>query len=118
MHRINLLKARLNGEDLERIAVAAHGGVSSSAGQSAEGAKTFMQLYSYRLLWEDNMETLKKETAYLEGLLGEAMDKAQNLTVDCAVDQFQLPRGGSHAQGLLGAVSMRPRTSGWNPHSR
>jgi type VI secretion system protein ImpL len=78
VHRINLLKARLNGEDLSAL-MSRPMVVLSSAGQSPEGAKTFMQLYSYRLLWEDNVENLKKENAYLEGLLGQAMDKTQNL---------------------------------------
>ena len=78
VHRINLLKARLNGQDLgpllSRPMVAL-----SSAGQSRQGAKRFMDLYSYRLLWEEDGENLKKESDYLEGLLTEAMDKAQNL---------------------------------------
>ncbi len=78
VHRINLLKARLNGEDLSALTGRPIVALTS-AGQSAQGAKTFMQLYSYRLLWEEDVETLKKENAYLEGLLAQAMDKAQNL---------------------------------------
>ncbi len=78
MHRINLLKARLNGEDLSALTGRPIVALTST-GQSAQGAKTFMQLYSYRLLWEEDVETLKKENAYLEGLLAQAIDKAQNL---------------------------------------
>lgn len=77
VHRINLLKARLNGDDLSAL-MARPMVVLTSTGQSAQSAKTFMQLYSFRLMWEDNVENLKKENAYLEDLLTQAMDKAQN----------------------------------------
>jgi len=78
VHRINLLKARIDDQDLTPL-LSRPMVVFTSAGQSKEGAKQFMQLYSYRLLWEDNIDVLKKENTYLEGLLGQAMDKAQNL---------------------------------------
>ena len=77
VHRINLLKARMKDEDLSTL-MARPMVVLSSTGQGPQGAKMFMELYSYRLLWEENEDTLKKESAYLEGMLTEAIDKAQN----------------------------------------
>jgi type VI secretion system protein ImpL len=78
VHRINLLKARLNSQDMGPL-MSRPMVVLSSTSQGQEEAKRFMELYSYRLLWEENEDTLKKESAYLEGMLTEAIDKAQNL---------------------------------------
>jgi type VI secretion system protein ImpL len=77
VHRINLLKARISGEDLTGL-LARPMVVLSSSGQGREGAKKFMDLYSYRLIWEDNNDTLKKESSTLETLLSEAIVKTSN----------------------------------------
>src|SRR5208337_91402 len=47
-------------------------------GQSPEGARRFMALYSHRLQWEESEETLKKEQALLEALLSESIAKSSN----------------------------------------
>jgi type VI secretion system protein ImpL len=78
VQRINLLKGRLSGEDLIPL-LARPRPVLTSAGQTPEGAKLFMDLYSSRLIWEDSDDNLKKESAYLQTLLAEAVAKTPNL---------------------------------------
>ncbi|HVN72011.1 MAG TPA: type VI secretion protein IcmF/TssM N-terminal domain-containing protein [Desulfomonilia bacterium] len=77
VHRINLLKARLNDEDLSGL-LSRPMVVLSSSGLDREGAKRFMDLYSYRLMWEEDSGTLRKESADLEAMLADALAKAPN----------------------------------------
>jgi type VI secretion system protein ImpL len=77
INRINLLKARLSGEDMAPL-LKRPAAVLTSTGQTPEGAKMFMVLYSHRLLWEEDDEVLKKEAASLEALLAEAIAKSSN----------------------------------------
>jgi len=103
VHRINLLKARIAGEDL-KDQMARPMVVLSSTGQSAEGAKTFMQLYSHRLMWEEDTGNLKKEDAYLEDLLTQAMDKAQNLQWIVSWINSGTPDAGVTLKGFWGGA--------------
>ena len=72
--RINLLKARLSGEDLEKILAQPRVFIGLS-GLSQEGSKVFMELYACRLRWDKDEVSLQKESVYLQGLLTEAVGK-------------------------------------------
>lgn len=77
VRRINLLNARLDGEDMTSL-LARPRVVLASAGQSPDAAKRLMDLYSIRLIWEENEDTLKKESSYLQALLTEAIGKSSS----------------------------------------
>lgn len=78
IYRLNLLKARINGDDLEK-ALAGPRAPLTLAGQDRQGAKVFMELYAYRLRWDEDRPGLQKEAAGLEGLLREAVGKGGTL---------------------------------------
>ncbi len=77
VRRINLLKARLDGEDMGAL-LARPRVVLASAGHSAESARDLMGLYSSRLIWEENEDTLKKESANLQTLLADAVARTSD----------------------------------------
>jgi len=79
VYRINLLKTRIRNDDLEK-ALAGPQAPLALAGQDSQGAKAFMDLYAYRLRWDEDRPGLEREAAYLEGLLNEAVGKGGTLT--------------------------------------
>ncbi|MEN6475680.1 MAG: type VI secretion protein IcmF/TssM N-terminal domain-containing protein [Syntrophaceae bacterium] len=79
IYRLNLLKARLGDEDLEK-ALAQPRATLALAGQDRQDATLFTDLYAYRLRWDEDRPGLEKEAAQLERLLSEALAKGGDLT--------------------------------------
>lgn len=77
VRRIDLLKARLHNEDLTGL-LGRPMAMFTSSGQTQEGARMFMDLYSSRLLWEESEDALNKETTDLQSLLVEAIARTPN----------------------------------------
>jgi len=79
INRLGLIKARLGDEDIEK-ALAQPRATLALAGQDRQAAKVFMDLYAYRLRWDEDRPGLEKEAAQLESLLAEALGKGGDLT--------------------------------------
>ena len=118
VHRINLLKARLNGEDLSALHVAAHGGAEFCRPERRRCQDLHAALLVPAPVGRQCGEPEKGERIPgRPSRRGHRQGAEFNSGLRCG--SIPVPRRRqSRSRASGGAVSMRPRTSGWNLHSR